>query len=57
MDNLKKRGRTDRAAISLRQPWEVRYWTKRFGCTSAKLRKAVKEVGHSVSKVSSYLER
>jgi hypothetical protein len=57
MDNLKKKGRADRDAISLREAWEVKYWTKRFGCSGARLRKAVKKVGHSVSKVSAYLER
>lgn len=41
--------------ISLNQPYEVRYWSKKFKVTPAKLKAAVKSVGHSSHKVEGYL--
>ncbi|MGZ3410600.1 MAG: DUF3606 domain-containing protein [Xanthobacteraceae bacterium] len=45
----------DRALIALSQPYEVRYWSKKFKVTPAKLRAAVKAAGHSSKKVGAYL--
>lgn len=54
-DNLKKRGPTDAAKISLTEDWEVKYWTKTLACSVMQLREAVEKVGHSAAAVRSYL--
>lgn len=55
-DNKKKRGGADRALIALSEPYEVRYWCKKFKVTPAKLRAAVKAVGRSSRKVEAYIK-
>ena len=45
----------DRALIALSQPYEVRYWSKKFKVTPAKLKAAVGAVGHSSKYVVEYL--
>jgi len=57
MDNKKKIGHPDRDLISLEQVAEVKRWTKVLGVSEAQLRKAVREVGHSVKKVREYLSK
>ena len=52
---LQKHKAADRALIALRQPYEVRYWSKKFKVTPAKLKAAVGDVGHSSKKVGEYL--
>ena len=52
---LQKHKARDRARIALSQPYEVSYWSKAFKVTSARLRAAVKAVGHSSKKVGAYL--
>lgn len=54
-DDKKNRGEPDRSLISLKEKYEVDYWTKKFGVSEAKLREAVKAVGPSVDKVRQYL--
>jgi len=44
-----------RALIAVSQPYEVRYWSKKFKVTPAKLKAAVATVGHSSKKVGEYL--
>ena len=56
VDNKRKRGRADRGLIALKEPYEVRYWSKKFKVTPAKLRYAVKKVGHSAKKVGAYIK-
>lgn len=56
-DNLQKKGPQDSIRINVNEAWEVRYWCRTFGCTETVLRKAVKEVGVSVSKVRAYLKK
>lgn len=51
---LKHKAR-DRALIALSQPYEVRYWSKKFKVTPARLKAAVGAVGHSSKKVGEYL--
>jgi hypothetical protein len=53
-DNKSKRGGNDRALIALSEAYEVRYWSKKFKITPAKLKAAVKKVGHSAKKVEAY---
>ena len=55
-DSPAKRGKADRALIALSQPHEVKYWSKKFKVTPAKLKAAVKKVGHSSKKVEAYLK-
>jgi hypothetical protein len=52
---LLKHKAADRALIALSQPYEVRYWSKKFKVTPAKLKAAVGAVGHSSKKVGEYL--
>jgi hypothetical protein len=47
----------DRRLINLEQDYEVRYWTKEFGCTEAELHEAVAAVGRTAEKVREYLMR
>ena len=47
----------DRARIAISQPYEVRYWSKKFKVTPAKLKAAVAEVGHSSKKVGAYFAK
>lgn len=47
----------DRALIALSQPHEVRYWSKKFKVTPAKLKAAVTAVGHSSKNVGAYLAK
>jgi Protein of unknown function (DUF3606) len=53
-DNKSKRGGSDRALIALSEAYEVSYWSKKFKVTPAKLKAAVKKVGHSAKKVDAY---
>lgn len=55
-DSKTKRGKADRALIALSEPYEVRYWCKKLKVTPAKLRYAVKKVGHSSKKVEAYIK-
>jgi hypothetical protein len=55
-DNKSKRGGSDRSLIAASEPYEVRYWSKKFKVTPAKLKYAVKKVGHSSKKVEAYIK-
>ena len=54
-DDKKQVGKPDRDRISLSEPYEVEYWTKKFGVTKAQLAAAVKAVGSSAEKVKEKL--
>jgi len=56
-DNPQKRGRKDRIRINLEQFHEVQYWSKKFGCTTVELRKAVAQVGNSARDVEHELNQ
>jgi hypothetical protein len=55
-DDLSKRAPQDASRISLREAWEVRYWTEKFGITKAVLIDAVEEVGNSAKAVAELLK-
>ncbi|MCA6110501.1 DUF3606 domain-containing protein [Bradyrhizobium cenepequi] len=55
-DSKKKRSGSDRAWIALGEAYEVAYWSKKFKITPAKLKYAVKKVGHSAKKVEAYFK-
>jgi hypothetical protein len=54
-DDKTKRGGMDRALIALGEAYEVSYWSKKLKITPAKLKAAVKKVGHSARKVEAYI--
>lgn len=56
-DDLSKKRPKDASKVNLNEPWEVKYWCRKFGVTEATLRAAVKAVGTSVSAVKRYLEK
>jgi ethanolamine ammonia-lyase small subunit len=47
----------DRNLIALSQPHEVRYWSKKFKITPARLKATVAAAGHSSKNVAAYLAR
>ena len=47
----------DRNLIALSQPHEVRYWSKKFKITPARLKAAVAAAGHSSKNVAAYLAK
>ena len=53
---LHKRKARDRAMISLKEDYEVRYWSKKFKVTPARLKSAVNEAGRSSTRVAAYLK-
>ncbi len=55
-DNLNKKRPQDSSKISLKEPWEVKYWTKQLGVSYQKLHASVKQVGHSTAKVKQYIK-
>jgi hypothetical protein len=55
-DDKTKRGGADRKLIALTEKYEVAYWSKKFKVTPAKLKYAVKKVGHSARKVEEYIK-
>lgn len=56
-DDLRNRGPRDRARVNVHEPWEVEYWTKKFGCTAAQLAQAVNVVGVMAVDVERYLKK
>ena len=54
-DNLKDRGPQDRSRINVNEPWELQYWTRRFGVSEEQLRTAVNTAGTSVEAVGKHL--
>jgi hypothetical protein len=56
-DDLTNRGPRDRERVNVHEPYEVRYWTGKFGCTEAQLKEAVKAVGVMAKDVEAYLKK
>jgi Protein of unknown function (DUF3606) len=56
MAKSKRSVSADRGLIALSQPYEVRYWSKKFKVTPARLRTVVRKVGHSAKKVGDYIK-
>ncbi len=44
----------DKNFISLREPWEVEYWTHTLGVTKQKLSAAIRAVGNGTKDVKSH---
>ena len=49
-DDKTKVGRTDRDRINVNEPYELRYWSKKFGVTPVRLKLAVARVGRTAAK-------
>ena len=49
------KGPRDRSVVYVKQDWECRWWSDRFGVTPAMLRAAVRSVGPMVADVERYL--
>jgi hypothetical protein len=56
-DDTANRGMPDRNEISLKEDYEVRYWTKELGVSKEELERAATAVGHSAAKVREYLKK
>jgi hypothetical protein len=54
-DDAKLKCERDGSRISLSAPYEIRYWTKKFGITAAELRDTIKKVGNSAEAVEKEL--
>ncbi|MFG3591684.1 DUF3606 domain-containing protein [Bradyrhizobium sp. RDI18] len=54
---LQKHKAADRARIAVSQPYEVSYWSKKFKVTPARLKAAIKAVGHSSKAVGAHLAK
>ena len=54
-DDRTLKSEQDRSRISLSEPYEIQYWTKKFGVTGAELRDAIKKVGNSAEAVEKEL--
>jgi hypothetical protein len=53
-DDLKNRGPQDRSRVNLNEDWEVVYWSKQFGVSTAQLKAAVDKVGPSSQKLAEH---
>lgn len=56
-DDLTKKVPQDASKVNVNETYEVAYWCKKFGCTEAQLKAAVKAVGTKASDVQAYLKK
>jgi hypothetical protein len=56
-DDLTKSAPPDTSRINIQEPYEVRWWTEKFGVSEAQLTMAVKAVGTSPRIVARHLKR
>jgi hypothetical protein len=54
-DDLTKRRPQDASKINMHEPYEVNYWTHKFGVTKAQLQAAVNAVGNGAAAVARFL--
>jgi hypothetical protein len=55
-DDKSKTGSPDRNRINVNEEYELRDWSKKFGCTPEELKAAVKAVGTSAKAVEQHLK-
>jgi len=55
-DDKSKTGTQDRDRINVNEAYEVEYWKKKFSCSPAELKAAVKAVGVMAKNVEAYLK-
>jgi Protein of unknown function (DUF3606) len=51
-DDKSKRGKADRARIDVREDYQCRYWSEKFGVSADELKIAVQKVGPKVEGVA-----
>ena len=56
-DDIKKTSPGEWTLVSMYEPYEVAYWTRRFGCTAAQLEQAVKAAGGITADVEAWLNQ
>jgi hypothetical protein len=56
-DDKTKTQPQDATRVNVNENYEVQYWTKKFNCSEAELRRAVEAVGVSADKVEEYLKK
>jgi Protein of unknown function (DUF3606) len=56
-DSKQKRGKSDRARISGKEPYEVYYVARKYGVSADTVRKVIKRVGNTRKKVYAALEK
>lgn len=54
-DDLSNRGPADRGRVDVNEPYEIAWWTQRFGVSEQQLREAVKKAGVSAKDVQKLL--
>lgn len=57
VDDLTRRQPEDPKKVNVNEPWELAYWTKRFGVTETRLCQAVKNAGVMVKDVEAWLAK
>ena len=55
-DDLTNRGAADAQRINMNERHEVEYWTKKYGVTAERLKKAVEEAGPMAKDVEKKLK-
>ena len=56
-DSLKDRAPEDGKRISLKEEWEVKYWTKTLGVSETELKRLVKEHGPMTADVRKHVKK
>jgi hypothetical protein len=56
-DDLSKRAPQDASRINVHEPWEINYWSQKFGVSKVQLSAAVEAVGTSVKAVAEHLKK
>ena len=51
MDDLKKKGASDRTKINMNEAWEVDFWTHELAVSKDELQKVIDKVGNSSAAV------
>ncbi|VVD29863.1 DUF3606 domain-containing protein [Paraburkholderia dioscoreae] len=54
-DNLKIREPQDGKQVNVHEPWELEYWSNKFGVSKEALKRAVAQVGTHVDAVRRHL--
>ncbi len=57
MENLEDKERREMNRVSLKEDWEISWWTQRFGVSKEQLEEAVRKVGDSVEKIREYFSQ
>lgn len=55
-DDLKKKRPQDASKVNIHEPYEVEYWTNKFGCSKPALENTVHAVGTGAHAVEKHLK-